>query len=95
MKLKEIILKPELINWDILKNPEIAKPVYKLFKYYKDISHKFSIPSTDLYNNYQITDIIIDLHKIKHDALFIFSNTDQIIKVIDRLISYFEYNELS
>ena len=32
MKLKEIILKPALMNWDIIKNTDIATPVYKLFR---------------------------------------------------------------
>jgi hypothetical protein len=95
MKMSEIVIDNALKGWDILStNDNIAEPVYELYKMYKHKTKNFTISADRFYDEYKITDIIVDLHDTKKKLLSTYDKDSQIIKVVERLLSYFEYNEL-
>ena len=61
----------------------------------KERSNGFKIPSTEMYSEWEITDLAMEFSVYKSGLLTQFNGSDQVIKIIDRIISYLEFNELN
>jgi len=69
--------------------------MYDRYEIFLRETNKFSIAANDIFDEYKITDLIIDYRNYKKELLEIFSETDQIVNIINRIISYLEYNEMN
>jgi hypothetical protein len=98
MKINEIVLHSHKKTWDMIKADRLAMLVNQLYDFYDEFllnTKRFSIPADKIFNQFQITDLIIDYSNYKKTLLTEFNQTDQVIGIVDRIISYLDYNELS
>lgn len=94
MKINEVIVRQKYITWELLKESKIVPLVYDFFNTLKLRSINFTIPAHTIYNEFEITDLIIDLSNYKNELSKWFNESAQVMQVLIRLISYLEYNEL-
>ena len=95
MKISEVVIHQHKKTWEILKNEQLVNQMYELYEIFLHNTKNFSIQATEIFDEYKITDLIIDYNSYKKELLEIFTTKDQVIKLIDRIISYLEYNQLN
>ena len=94
MLISEIVINDKYTKWELIQNPKLVSYAYKVYNNILNKSNKFKIPADTLYNEYQITDAIIELDHIYTDLTNEFSDKSQVVNAIRRVLSYFEYNEI-
>lgn len=94
MRIHEVVVQPKYTSWETLKNSKLVPKIYNMYSIIQKRSNGFKIPANQIYSEWEITDLSIDFSSYKSSLLTYFSESDQVIKVINRIISYLEFNEL-
>lgn len=95
MKIDEIVISQAHKTWELVKNTTLVSPVYNAYAEISTSSRKFTVRPELLFNEFELTDLIIDYQTYKIKLMEVFAENDQVVKIIDRIISYLEYGELN
>ncbi len=94
MLISEIVIHDKFTNWELTQNPKLVKYAYTVYYDILNKSNKFKIPANTIFNEYQITDAMVELDNIYANLKREFSDKSQVVNAIRRVISYIEYNEI-
>ncbi len=94
MKISEVIIKTSNKTWEGMIDYDLMVQTYEMYDKIAKKSKGFSILAPKIFDEYAITDLIVDYSNYKEMLLEIFKETDQIVEIVDRILSYLEYNEL-
>ena len=94
MKIDEVIIRPERKTWELMQNDALVSPIYNAYNEFSRKTAKFTIGANTIFDEYALTDLIVNYQTYKNALLEVFNEKDQVIKIIDRIISYLEYGEL-
>lgn len=94
-RLNEIVFDVGKQTLDLLRDEKVTDMVHSMYADIKEKSKNFSMLPSDLYDAYVLTDVLHDTYRYKQLALATFPEKSQVIGVLDRIISYLEYDELS